>query len=298
MARTVRSPKTPEQRKAQAEALQATIAGKVAELREHNGWAAFLAGAAHLYRFSLHNIVLILAQDPAATQVAGFRQWQARGRQVRKGERSIKIFGHSSMRVRRDTGEKAGPEVPDEETIVRDRFPILSVFDVAQTDLIKGTDPVEDAGTASSEVAVVGDPEGIYAAVSGWLAGLGWQVSRGPILMGADGYTTTDGSRQVVIEERLSVEAAVVTLLHEGAHVVLHADDSAGEYVAHRGVKETEAESVAFVLGGVLGMDTTTHSIAYIAGWSQADPAVIEGSAVNVLRAVKEISAGIIVDAA
>ncbi|WP_431198095.1 ArdC family protein [Leifsonia xyli] len=33
--------------------------------------------------------------------VAGFRQWQAKGRQVRKGETSIKIFGYSTKTAKR-----------------------------------------------------------------------------------------------------------------------------------------------------------------------------------------------------
>lgn len=37
--------------------------------------------------------------------------------------------------------------------------------------------------------------------------------------------------------------------------MLLHADEESGEYAGHRGVKETEAESVAYVLAGLLSSE-------------------------------------------
>jgi antirestriction protein ArdC len=68
--------------------------------------------------------------------VAGFRQWQAKGRQVRKGEKSIKIFGYREKKADRDDDthdEAAG----DGRRVIR-YFPNLSAFDIAQTDPIEG----------------------------------------------------------------------------------------------------------------------------------------------------------------
>jgi hypothetical protein len=45
---------------------------------------------------------------------------------------------------------------------------------------------------------------------------------------------------------------------------VLHASLNAHEYQAHRGVCETEAESVAYVLANLLGLDVDASSISYI----------------------------------
>ena len=60
----------------------------------------------------------------------------------------------------------------------------------------------------------------------------------------------------------------------------------------HRGLCETEAESTAYVMVQLLGLDTDASSISYIAGWSRADPAAIAAAAANVLRAVNTIAAG------
>ena len=125
--------------------------------------------------------------------MAGFRQWQAKGRQARKGERGIKTLGYSSKKVTAE--DDNGDET---ERIVR-RFPILTVFDLAQTDPIEGADQVDDL-TAHVEGD---DVAGIAAKVTTWLTGQGWTVDLEPIEGAANGYTTTDGTKRVVIDANL-----------------------------------------------------------------------------------------------
>jgi hypothetical protein len=86
-------------------------------------------------------------------------------------------------------------------------------------------------------------------------------------------------------------------LLHEAAHAILHGDLDAADYQAHRGVCETEAESTAYVLANLLGLDVDASSISYVAGWSGADSTVLTAAAGNVLRAVNTVAAGIGLDA-
>jgi len=145
--------------------------------------------------------------------VAGFRQWQAKGRQVRKGERSIKIYGFSV--------KKADPDAPEGQPQVRPFFPILSVFDISQTDVIPGeVDP-----TAITK-PITGDDDGdILGAVEAWLTGLGWTMEREALSGGKEGFTTTDGSKRVVVDSELSGAAAAATALHEVAHVILHSEE-------------------------------------------------------------------------
>lgn len=128
------------------------------------------------------------------------------------------------------------------------------------------------------------DPAGIYDAVADYLTGQGWTVTREPIAGETNGYTTTDGSRRVVVDEHLSPAQAAKTALHEAAHVILHADEDPAEYVEHRGIKETEAESVAYIVAGTLGLDTSAYSIGYVAGWSGCEVETIKSTAARVLR--------------
>jgi len=267
---------TPEQRTAEMERLQTTIVDQVEALRDSDQWRRYLAFAAAFHRYSINNLLLILGQRPDATQVAGYRTWQALGRQVRKGERGIRIFGGREVRTT-EQDERTGE---DRERVGRRFFPV-SVFDISQTDPI---DPDADDPTVLAR-DLEGDDPGILAAVTDYLTANGWAVTREQLHGSRKGYTSIDGSRRVVIDADLSPAHAAKTALHEAAHTILHADEEPAEYIEHRGVKETEAESVAYVVAALAGLDTSAYSIGYVAGWSEADVATIKGTAANVLRA-------------
>ena len=67
MARKIRTTKSPEERRAEAEGLHATIAEQVEELRSSEAWTRFLTFAQAFHRYSINNLLLILAQKPEAT---------------------------------------------------------------------------------------------------------------------------------------------------------------------------------------------------------------------------------------
>lgn len=185
MARKIRTTKSPEERRAEAEGLHATIAEQVEELRSSEAWTRFLTFAQAFHRYSINNLLLILAQKPEATHVAGYRTWQKLGRQVRKGERGIRIFGGRDVReVVED--EQTGEEKEQRRT----RFFPVSVFDMAQTDPI---DPEADDPSTLAHRLRGDDPLGILAAVTDYLTGQGWTVEREAIPGETNGYTTTDG---------------------------------------------------------------------------------------------------------
>ncbi len=56
-------------------ALHEQISDGVAALVESQGWRAMLDTAAKFHSYSLGNLLLIGAQAPQATRVAGFRTW-------------------------------------------------------------------------------------------------------------------------------------------------------------------------------------------------------------------------------
>ncbi|PPF09976.1 hypothetical protein C5C86_13625 [Rathayibacter sp. AY1E4] len=294
MARKITSTKTAEERREQAEALQASIAEQVEELRGTEQWTRFLTFAQAFHSYSLNNVLLILSQMPTASRVAGFRKWQALGRQVRKGERGIRIFGFRQKKVAAEDVAEGEETTTDEEgqKVVR-FFPILSVFDISQTDLI---DPEAGDPQALAQRLTGDDLLGITAAVEDYLSEEGWTVERENIPGEANGYTTTDGTCRVVIDANLSPAQAAKTALHEAAHVILHAEEDEEEYIEHRGIKETEAESVAYVVAGILGLDTSAYSIGYVANWSNGEPETIKSTAARVLRAAHTLADALTAD--
>jgi antirestriction protein ArdC len=278
---------SPEDRKAQAEALHETIATQVEQLRDSDRWTHFLAFAAAFHRYSLNNVLLILSQSPDAERVAGFRKWQALGRQVRKGEKSLRIFGYSTKKVTEQ--DENGEDVEKRYS----RFPILPVFDIAQTDPI---DPDADDPSTLTAPLTGTDDHGVIVALTAHLVAEGWTVEHADTGQGRNGFTDPE-ARRVVIAAHLSPEHAAKTLIHELAHVVLGHTDDLTEYAEHRGLMETEAESVAYVVAGLVGFDTAAYSVGYVAGWSDADTDLIRSTASRVLSAAHQVAAILDLDA-
>ena len=284
--------KTAEERRAQAEELQGSIGEQVEQLRDSDQWVRFLEFAQSFHRYSLGNLLLILSQCPTATRVAGFRQWQAKGRQVRKGERAIRIFGYAQKKVTAEQAARAEGESDERAGTAEDGqkvityYPVLSVFDIGQTD---ATDPEADDPSTLAQRLTGADQLGVAVAVTDYLTEQGWTVTREPISGATNAYTDPEG-RRVVIDASLSPAQAAKTALHEAAHVILDAEEDPSEYIEHRGVKETEAESVAYVVAGLLGIDTSRYSIGYVAGWSGGDADTIKATAARVLHAAHTLA--------
>lgn len=62
----------------------------VREVLDAEGFRRYLRFSARFHRYSANNVLLILAQRPDATRVAGYEG--SMGRQVRRGEKRIKIL--------------------------------------------------------------------------------------------------------------------------------------------------------------------------------------------------------------
>ena len=114
---------------------------------------------------------------------------------------------------------------------------------------------------------------------------------------GLNGYTSHDDKR-IVIAADISPAQAAKTTLHEAAHAIMHAGIAPTEYHEQRGQCEVEAESVAHVVAGILGLDTSAYSVGYVAGWLKGDADLIRQSASRVLAAAHRIAEAIIEDSA
>ena len=229
-------------RKATLERMHNQLTERIASMDSLQAWSAWLRFANSFHTYSFRNTVLIWAQRPEATMVAGYRAWQAKGRQVRRGETAIKVFGPVTTRE---------PKLDVQGRPVRDAHgkPVhevrivgvkpVSVFDVSQTD----GDPLPEPPQA--ELLTGQAPPGLWDALQTFVEAQGYTVSRGDC-GDANGITMFD-SRQVRVRVDIDDAAAVKTLAHEAGHVLLHAPEARQPF-ACRGVIEVEAESVALPL--------------------------------------------------
>lgn len=279
---TVRHKKSAEEYRAEAKQLHASVLEQVEALRDSEQWAAFLEYAKKFHRYSVGNILLIHQQMPHATQVAGYRRWQELGRQVRKGEHAIRILGYATKVTQEAT------ETTEEKR--RAYFPIVSVFDVSQTDPIDPTDPATAPEIAHQLQGA--DPEDIAGRTLRYLRSQGWITTTAEIFPGVNGMTDF-AARTVTLAPDLSPAHRAKTSLHEAAHALMHALDL-DDVPQHRGVCEVEAESVAYILSGLMGLDSAPYSVGYITTWSGANTDTIQQTATRVLATVNTLTDALI----
>ncbi len=274
-------------------ALHEQISDGVAALVESQGWRAMLDTAAKFHSYSLGNLLLIGAQAPQATRVAGFRTWQSLGRQVRKGERGIAVLAPCTYRPKTadqaEPAAAAGPEpatsgggaTPDAGGKQQVRgFRVVHVFDLSQTE-----------GAPLPEVTptlLVGQaPAGLWDALEGQVIGHGYTVHRGDTGQ-ANGWTDpTSGT--VRVSSAVDDAQAVKTLIHELAHIEAGHVSDLPTYATCRGRCEVEAESVAYVVATAQGMDASGYSFAYVAGWAGPDLSMVRQAAETVTKAARTI---------
>ena len=208
----------------------------------------FLDTVARFHRYSLNNAILIAAQQPDATRVAGFHAWRNFGRCVKKGEHGIAIFAPMSRRKDRDERETATRE--REKTLFG--FRIAYVFDVSQTE----GDPLPQFAQVSGDA-------------SGWLthledavrdAGITLEYGHIGFPLGAKGISTPGA---IKVSPSLSQSESFAVLVHEFAHELLH-QRTGRKQDATRQVRETEAEAVAYTVCRAFEIDSTTRSSDYI----------------------------------
>ena len=73
--------------------ITASIEASIQDLFQSERYADYLRTMSRFHRYSLNNTILIHAQRPDATLVAGFNKWRDQfGRNVMRGEKGIKII--------------------------------------------------------------------------------------------------------------------------------------------------------------------------------------------------------------
>ena len=287
MARKTYTPQQKEAARAaraeKVEQMQDELSAAVDALARSGEWQRWLDFLGSFHRYSFNNTLLIQVQCPHATQVAGFKAWQAKGRQVRKGEKAIRIFGKPFRLVSETdetTGEKTRKAIPCPP-------PVVNVFDISQTDPIEGV----EQPTAPVAHLQGDDHAALYERISQWMTGQGWTVTREQIPGESNGYCTVDGTRRIVVDADLSDAHAAKTAIHEAAHAILHTDDE-GTLTTEpdQATRELEAESVAYVVAGLHDLDTSDYSVGYVASWSGGQADTVKATAVRVQEAVHLIA--------
>jgi antirestriction protein ArdC len=270
------------------------LTAAVAALVDGDAWRAMLEVAARFPRYSTNNVLLITAQRPDATTVAGLRTWNTLGRRVRKGERGIAILAPCTYRPPATPGSDGAAAVEAAEGADPERregrvlrgFRVAYVFDVTQTE-----------GQPLPEVApgpLTGDaPAQLWQRLAQVVEADGYRIERGPC---GDAYGSTRFTEHIVrVRDDVAPAQATKTLAHELGHIrAEHHSRFAENYHRDnrcRGIAEVEAESIAYVVSAAAGLDTTGYTVPYIAHWAEGDTTVLRDTAARVITLAREILA-------
>ena len=243
--------------------------------------AAYLGAMARFHNYSFGNILQIARQRPAATRVAGIRTWNELGRFVKKGEKGIQILAPVTgfRRKKAETERDATADTETKPQPVLIGFRAVYVFDYAQTE---GVDLPE------IEHRITGEVGGNRDRLIDFLAQQNIKLEFNEKIAPALGVSY--GGKIALLPGQSRAEE-FTTLVHETAHELLHKAERRTMTTAV--VRETEAESVAFIVGQAVGLQMGTASSDYIqlykgnAALLAESLEVIQRTASTILRALR-----------
>jgi antirestriction protein ArdC len=204
---------------------------------------AYLKTMSLFSKYSLNNLFLIARQRPDARRVAGFQTWRKLGRYVRKGEKGIAII---APLVHRKSEEET--EAPEGERVLAG-FKVAHIFSEEQTD----GEPLPEIGS------VTGDPGYYLSRLEQFVRHNGIELRYSDEIAPARGMA--EKGKITLLPEQTAAET-FATLVHEVAHSELHFGDRRRETTKR--IRETEAESVAYVVCSAIGLETGTAALDYV----------------------------------
>jgi hypothetical protein len=206
--------------------------------KQSETYRAWLRTLSRFYSYSFNNWLLIYAQRPDASRVAGFQTWKALGRFVKKGECGIRIFAPIIRKVE-DANDNGV------EQVVRPTgFKSIAVFDYAQTD----GEPLPEIDSNAKEGG-----EELLPRLEAATVALGIQLVYKAIPGATEGLSK---GGIIEIDETLSTAARCGVIVHEVSHELLHKVD---RDETTRQQRELEAESVSYAVLAHYGIHTDSR---------------------------------------
>lgn len=261
---------TPEQRleadqarRELVEQLHQQLADNIGSLDNRDAWERWLAFSRSFTSYSFANRTILMIQAPHATAVAGYRAWQAKGYQVRRGEKALRILGPVTRPV--PMLDPSGRPLLDEHGKPRHTREMIGVKPVSVFDYSQVDGP--PAPEAPRPVLLTGQaPPGLWDSLSGFLAQQGYRLECGDC-GGANGLTDFTG-RVVRVRDDVDEAQAVKTLAHEVGHTLTVDPSDVPGVLDCRGLREVTAEAIAYAVTQAHGLDSGQYTFNYVTGWA------------------------------
>lgn len=246
----------------------------IQDLLQSDKYKEYLKSMSQFHRYSTRNTLLIHIQNPNATRVASFKKWQNDfNRQVKKGEKSIRIFAPIVKKEKREFDkidpvtqtpmlDKDGKVITEELESESLRFKLVPVFDVGQTYGEPLPEIIENlAGDVTQYEAFLDTLREVSTL----------PIEFEPLPENTDGYCRY--GEKIGIREGMSEVQTISAVVHEITHAKLHDREKAPETATDksRKMKEVEAESISYVVCQHFGIETSSNSFGYLAEWGSED---------------------------
>lgn len=247
--------------------IQLKLENGVRDIFESDRYKEYIQTMSKFPHYSINNCILIASQKPDATYVCGFKKWQEFGRVVNKGSHGImiiapvKVKGSEKEQVLDENSKPVigadGQPVMEEVTREYQSFRPAYVFDYADT----SGDPLPSITSMLEEsVESFEELKEVLIKVSPV------PITFEPITTGANGFYSPTEMR-IVVKDDLPQLQTIKTMIHEIGHASLGHGSKEDKW--DRETKEVQAESVAYWVTQMLGLDTSDYSFGYIGGWSK-----------------------------
>ena len=228
------------------------------EFMQGDRYKSFLTQMSKLHAYSLNNQLLIASQRPDATLCASYTTWKKNNRNVKRGEKGIKIICPSFHKVQtlQDVKDpKTGkpeylPNGKAKKEIVEKIIPFYKAgvtFDISQTE-----------GEPLTEIA--SELKGSLDSRQNELKETLLEISPVPVH-----FQPVSGEANGYYD--LTKKHSLKTLVHELAHSLIH-DTDIPDAPRDSPTREVQAESIAYVVCQYFGLDTSEYSFGYISTWS------------------------------
>ncbi|MCU5108983.1 ArdC-like ssDNA-binding domain-containing protein [Bacillus cereus] len=272
--------KSPEEKKEAVQALTKKMEKSVESyFRTPEDLKEYLTFMAKFYHYSPSNISLIQSQFQGASAVGSFSFWKEKGFPVKKGEKGIKILvpnrtvakfkdkeGTWKTVTKANEEEKKQIESKSVEVMPgRLYFAVGHVFDLSQTNA-KAEDLPRIFPNRWLEGSVT-DYQSLYKGMEAIAEKNGVKIIEPKQELGVAKGVSYTLTKEVALNPRNSELQNVKTLLHELAHAKLHTAETHMNYTAPE--KEFQAEMTAYAVSSYFGIDTSEHSLGYLASWTQ-----------------------------
>lgn len=238
------------------------------EMSDSESFKKYLNTLAKFPNYSVNNVLLIQAQNPQATLVSGYKDWQKKfNRHVNKGAKALYITAPIIKPLNEE--EKKKYNTTEDKAIVAYRY--VPVFDIANTtgeSVLTAHDFISNEYTTEqTEIFCTDKLDKVSEYIN---KEYGIRIHIKALDKDIGGYYRPK-EHTIALNSLNSRTEQLKTLFHEFAHSQLHNTKALKELdePLTRAHKEAQAESVAYLSMQTMGIDTSGYSVGYISTWAQ-----------------------------